>query len=563
MVNQGANIFDLLLGVQPTPKAADPGISSQTENSGFAEIFDLLLGDGIEKQGRSGEATPFDLVGLRHEKASSGSAATAGQGFALMQRIPGDGPQSDGSQLLAISPDNETTNEILAGNHSGVRKAAFDLMADGDAAEPPIDMDRLLTVAESVLKGKTSLETTTAIDPAKLLPTGMQSATPQLRDALMMEPAEVEAGAYRIKSFAVHGDQLVLDIESTEDPSRQVRLSLPAERIRELAAGADEASVTRGSTASRVAVDTPSTVQTRQLEALFSRLNLKEIEIADSAAKSDPAATGPVADDGLEVTIVAERSGQEILLRSRLNKSDMRAVKQSRLTLGDQPQAEMPTAENSLRTESPHVKTLAELLTAHQGGRPVTNQNTVTTSGGGGQGQFGGETFAAGLESSLTTEGSSSETGHTARSTEQQSIRFQLPDQFASALKPGSQSVTLRIDPEHLGTARLHLSLRQEMLTARVTVETPQAKAAVESSLDQLTDQLARAGVKVDQIQVNVAGSDVNEQLFQRRPEWNRAARRNIAPLVGDTDQDNIAGVPRPAYVPPTYVGAEGVNLYA
>lgn len=100
-----------------------------------------------------------------------------------------------------------------------------------------------------------------------------------------------------------------------------------------------------------------------------------------------------------------------------------------------------------------------------------------------------------------------------------------LPDKLDELLMPVGRTVTLRLEPDTLGPARLQLTLQGDQLTARITVERPEAKALLDSSLGQLTQQLERAGIRVEQIQIQLAGQAAHDQLPQRGPDWHRPDR--------------------------------------
>ena len=125
------------------------------------------------------------------------------------------------------------------------------------------------------------------------------------------------------------------------------------------------------------------------------------------------------------------------------------------------------------------------------------------------------------------------------------------------------RSLMIKLEPEYLGSARLHLTMRQDTLSARLMVETPQAKAAVESSLSQLTDQLARVGIKVDYIDVGVRGGGAQNQFFHKQSNWFRAQNPRIAlsrEIEAVSRDLSAAPLARPI---PGYVAADRVNIYA
>jgi flagellar hook-length control protein FliK len=99
-------------------------------------------------------------------------------------------------------------------------------------------------------------------------------------------------------------------------------------------------------------------------------------------------------------------------------------------------------------------------------------------------------------------------------------------------------------------------------LTARVTVDSPLAQSAIERSLDRLQDQLVRAGVKVDSLEVALSGGQTRGQFMHQQPQWQRPQAAN--PLfVNEYRSPEFAAVVAPSQAQPEYVGSRGVNLFA
>ncbi|MBD3257681.1 hypothetical protein GF377_04555, partial [candidate division GN15 bacterium] len=142
-------------------------------------------------------------------------------------------------------------------------------------------------------------------------------------------------------------------------------------------------------------------------------------------------------------------------------------------------------------------------------------------------------------------------------------VRIMLPEQFETSGKPLNQTLMLRIEPEHLGPARLNLHLRNEILTARVTVDTPLAKATVEQSLDQLTSQLARVGITVDRIEVAVGGNGARNEFLDRRPSWAQQIKTKEKYLDDEEDIEPVRPVMTPAAMHAGYIRESGVNVLA
>ena len=121
----------------------------------------------------------------------------------------------------------------------------------------------------------------------------------------------------------------------------------------------------------------------------------------------------------------------------------------------------------------------------------------------------------------------------------------------------------IKVEPEHLGPARLNLSMRGEALVARLVVDSVQARIAVEGSLHQLNDQLSRAGIKVDHLEVTVGGGEERLPFFERRPHFSGKSRGRGAAITNDfvNETEQLTSMATP------HLGGEisryGVNLYA
>jgi flagellar hook-length control protein FliK len=142
-------------------------------------------------------------------------------------------------------------------------------------------------------------------------------------------------------------------------------------------------------------------------------------------------------------------------------------------------------------------------------------------------------------------------------------IKLSVPEADLQQLRPNGSTVNIRIEPEHLGPARLSLNLNHHGLTARVTVDSMAARTVVEHSLDQLTDQLSRAGVQVDRIEVALAGGDARERFFDRRPLWSQDKNSQNSYAEDELEIEQVTPAPtlRPAAL--TGINAGRVNLWA
>ena len=85
----------------------------------------------------------------------------------------------------------------------------------------------------------------------------------------------------------------------------------------------------------------------------------------------------------------------------------------------------------------------------------------------------------------------------------------------------GTSEISLRLEPDHLGQMRVRLTLDENhALTARVQVETQEARSLIEGSLHRLKDSLAEQGLKVEKFSVDVR-QDGNQQQSQTFSETN------------------------------------------
>ena len=142
-------------------------------------------------------------------------------------------------------------------------------------------------------------------------------------------------------------------------------------------------------------------------------------------------------------------------------------------------------------------------------------------------------------------------------------VKVELPANARAELLQNKQTVNIRIEPEHLGPARLSLIMNEGALRARVIVQSSQALAVIENSIEQLTDQLARADIKVDYIEVNVSSDDLQQNFYDRRPGWLKSQSKQVT--FGDKDKEtseSSTAMAIPA-IPPAYIGTNGVNILA
>jgi flagellar hook-length control protein FliK len=141
--------------------------------------------------------------------------------------------------------------------------------------------------------------------------------------------------------------------------------------------------------------------------------------------------------------------------------------------------------------------------------------------------------------------------------------RVSIPEQAVQTLKPNGHSVQLRIEPEHLGPARLSLTMADDKLQARVVVNDAGAKTVVESSIKSLVDQLAKYDIRVDRIDVSVSGELLKDNGHQ--PFFNHRAhahtQRQYYAAAFNMEQAETAD--HMVTTAPSYISKHGVNILA
>jgi len=145
-------------------------------------------------------------------------------------------------------------------------------------------------------------------------------------------------------------------------------------------------------------------------------------------------------------------------------------------------------------------------------------------------------------------------------------VRFTLPEMLHAKLRPNGPSVTLRIQPANLGPARLSLVMHKDHLSARVIVDSAAAKHAVEGSMDKLLDQLQRADVKVDSIQVMTSQQHPGNDSFGRQSQWAHQQKNSHQPAMpfdgaGDAAVESATSTISRGSL--GYLGSGGVNMLA
>ncbi len=548
MMQPGNHIFDLLLGstdagqVMPAVSQADPSAEGS-----------LLFGDIL-----GGLITPGDLSAvlptINKPPVSAPAPGETGNAGNIPQR-----------QLLLNYPIGRPVENI----------ATMQSMLT-DAASGIQNGSNIISAATSEYSAAASAEAIPAEDNvvavnrdlAALMPSRAEVLNPNIKNLMKFVPTGVEEGRYTISDISIKGDMLHLTATGPDAGSTPVKLVVPAEILDKAGNLPNASRITAGR------ID-PNTGQkyTESIDDLLVKLNLKEIEIkfAGETAKTVNAKNAANVEStpnrlpSAQVQIVAENAGETLLIRSRVNKDQLRAFKSApKLSPALSSKVSSETESMPLQTvqvdgDNPRIGTRLP-----EGGRVFDGFEQALKPVGDKPDLFGSEAgtrIKERIVESSNLEILTDKNGVPIEKSEKSSVRLVLPNDIKSTLKPDGKAVTIRIDPEHLGPAKLNLTMQSEGLRARLLVESSFVKTTVEAGLDRLVEQLNRADIKVNIIEVAVDGNSDRSDYSHRRPNWHRQPSR-IG--VDPTAEDAPAQVSQPRRVSPqatAYQGAGGINI--
>lgn len=102
---------------------------------------------------------------------------------------------------------------------------------------------------------------------------------------------------------------------------------------------------------------------------------------------------------------------------------------------------------------------------------------------------------------------------------ETQEIMDQILDYMKVSMKPEMTSLEMQLHPESLGTLHIQISNREGAVTAQFIAQNESVKAALESQVMELKENLEQQGIKVEAVEVTVA-----QYSLDRNPEGNGEA---------------------------------------
>lgn len=108
-----------------------------------------------------------------------------------------------------------------------------------------------------------------------------------------------------------------------------------------------------------------------------------------------------------------------------------------------------------------------------------------------------------------------------------QEIVDQIVNYMKIQLKPGMNQLEMQLHPESLGTVHVQLVSRGGEVTAQFHVQNEAVKAAVESQVNTLVENLREQGVKVEAVQVSVESHGFESNLWQGQGKEEEASSHN------------------------------------
>ncbi|MFC1614493.1 flagellar hook-length control protein FliK, partial [Gemmatimonadota bacterium] len=121
---------------------------------------------------------------------------------------------------------------------------------------------------------------------------------------------------------------------------------------------------------------------------------------------------------------------------------------------------------------------------------------------------------------------------------------------------PGTSEISMKLEPDHLGQMKVRLSINEnQFVSARIQVESHEARSLIENSIHRLRDSLAEHGLKIEKFSVDVR----QEQNPQQQGQQSALADRenNSRSRAGYFSNDGtLAAEKEPSFVPEEKTGS-------
>ena len=167
---------------------------------------------------------------------------------------------------------------------------------------------------------------------------------------------------------------------------------------------------------------------------------------------------------------------------------------------------------------------------------------SVTGSAGGSAGQAGGNAtgqMSSGVNVNVTIDGNGVTT--TEPVPQEQAID-RMAQVTRIAMNRGQWQAQIRISPPDLGTVRMDVSVRQNMLTLRVIADHPEARQMLQSRMGELREALGQHGITVDRIDVEARRTTAGENTSQGQDQQSSRQGSNQSGAGGGSTGDGREG---------------------
>lgn len=111
-----------------------------------------------------------------------------------------------------------------------------------------------------------------------------------------------------------------------------------------------------------------------------------------------------------------------------------------------------------------------------------------------------------------------------------QEIMDQILNYMKIQLKPGMDQLEMQLHPESLGTVHVQLTSKGGEVTAEFHVQNESVKAALETQITELRDNLRERGVKVEAVEVSVDAKGFESNLWQGQERQESYERNKKTP---------------------------------
>lgn len=518
MNTDNLNIMNLLLGnlIQTTDISLLGGSqgTDDTQNSGFNLIFDQML-------------------------MSLGEAKTGGEEIGSLGLI------KDNSEGTLLKSDNQS-KQIETGKEVLTKFNVVNAKEISDVTNVSKNPDKDVSTSNKV----------DIIDIINSLPHNAVTINELKNNIVGHQSLDID-GKFKVQNWNITGDNLNLDLVSEQNPETVIKITIPAKDIIDQL-GNNNTKLT--SALNRIPLEGQNVTAANQLKELLTKYDIKELHINVSEKSSKAVPNKNI----IDVEIFAQNAGQEIILKSKLNKNAIQVREDSKnlksLSLDNKSnKVGFESEQSKYASVKQNVQSTPLNLTAKLDTIEKFNMFKQFVEPLNQQGQDAKTDNISQLPDFIK---SPTEMTLSKDKVDLRPVRFTLPDNINTRLKPNGKSVRINIEPNNLGPARISLNMQNDKLSAVVSVNSVQAKMTVEGSLDRLLDALNKANIQVDFIDVDVNQQNTNEQFAQRKSNY-LIQQMNRKISLSDyltNENSNIENItPRSV----TYVNANGVNLTA